>query len=345
MDKILHTYNFSENFNNTIKNSIINAIYQELNINNFRYDMLDYNMMDLLKKDTYYITPHIIGSNCWIIYIEIKSVEYQVILYKKDLKPYRNQMNVNYIKIYNIEYVNKPNNNTIKSLYPLTILEGKFILNSNDIINKPSFLIHDMYIYNGQKILTKNLPDKVKLIESLLPQMNTGLDPKFNIKLAGIYTYEQMGDLVFNKIRASKLKINGLIFLPEKSGKIYLYINDNDFNMLKNGSPSEQICKEYSSLSIPSIPLQMSVNNQLDKHLIDYFVFRKTNIADVFELYKYINKEKTYLNLTNENYIGICHIPNIKASHYCKSMSDKHDIFVNKCNYNYKYKKWTVIID
>jgi len=342
MEISLNLYNFVENTNNNIKNSIISLIYQELNINSFRYQMLDHKSLDVIKKETSYITPHIIGSNCWIIFCELSNVKYQAIIYKRDLKQHRNQMVVNQFKLFTFQISQELNNN----LYPLTVFDGKFIINNIDNVNKLAFLIQDMYIYGGEKMLNKNLPDKVKMIEQILPSLNNGLDQNFSIKLCGIYTFEQMGDLIFNKIKKSKLKINGFIFLPEKSGKTYLFINDNDFNLLRNNTPNELVCKKYSSLSVPSIPLQMSHKNQLDVHLIDDFVLRKTNIADVFEIYKYnTNETKLYLNIDRNNYVGICHIPDIKTSHYCKMMGDKHEIFVNKCNYNYKFKKWTPIIN
>jgi len=338
MEQTLQHCNFREITNNNIKNSIISVIYQELTINNFRYQLLDSKNMDTLKKEVFYITPHIIGTNCWIIYYEAPNVPRgQYILYKKDLKSFRNQVNLHHFKLFTFEYVNK----SMNKLYPLTILEGKVITMNM----KPIFLINDMYIYNGIHILTKNLPDKVKLIEELLPDLNNGLDSKFVIKLAGIYTFDQLGDLIFNKIKKSIMKINGLIFLPEKSGRTFLYINDTEFGMLRNNVPEDQICKQYASLSVPSIPLQMSHKMQLDNHLVNDFVLRKTNVADVFEIYKYEIKEKIYLNLTKDRYIGICHISDIKTSHYCKMMGDTNEIFVNKCNYNYKFKKWSPIVN
>jgi hypothetical protein len=339
MEQTLQACNFKEITNNNIKNNIISLIYQELTINNFRYQLLDSKNIDSLKKEIFYITPHIVGTNCWIIYYEGPNMpRNQYIIYKKDLKSFKNQIELRNFKMYTFNFINKLANN----LYPLTIFEGKIITNN---FMKPTFLIQDMFIYNGIQVLTKNLPDKIKLIEGLLPSLNDGLEQNFIIKLSGIYTYEQIGDLIFNKIKKSQMKINGIIFLPEKSGRTFLYINDSEFNQLRNNVPSEYVCKEYSSLSVPSIPLQMSHKMQLDNHLINDFVLRRTNIADVFEIYKYEFKEKIFLNLTKDRYVGICHIPDIKTSHYCKTMGDTNEIFVNKCNYNYKFKKWSPIIN
>ena len=36
----------------------------------------------------------------------------------------------------------------------------------------------------------------------------------FNVKLIKLYKYNDMNDLIYNKIRNSDFKINGLIFLP-----------------------------------------------------------------------------------------------------------------------------------
>lgn len=330
---------FKEITNNIIKTNLINTIYNELSVSNLRYQLLDKNI-DFLRKDIFYVTPHIIGIPCWLIFCEINEIKYKIIINKKDLKYYANQMIPNQIKISIFEYDNKSDESRL--LYPLTVFEGRFInsLNENNQQVNLTYLISDIYIYGGKKILTKKLPDKIIIIEKLLPILNSGLDNNFNIKLAGIYDMEQLGDLIFNKIKNSKLKINGLIFLPERSGKTFIYINDNDFSNLKNKVPNDIICKEYSSLSVPAIPIQMSVKNQLDTDLVNTFVIRKTNITDVFELYNYVNKEKLYLNLTKDNRIGIAHIPDMKTSHYCKMMGDKNEIFANKCIFNTKFKKW-----
>lgn len=331
---------FKEITNNSIKDSIINMIYENLNVSNFRYQLLDDNKsFESIKKEQLYITPHIMGVNCWLIFCEIDGKRYQCFINKKDLKFYQNQMNPNNYKLYNFWFDHINN----KELYPLTIFDGKFINNGTDP-NNLTYLISDIYVKGGVKMLTSKLIDKIYDIETLLPKINNGLDQKFIIRGSSIYNMDQLGDLIFNKIKNSKLKINGLIFMPERSGKTYIYINDTEFIQLR--STSYNNFKEYVSLSIPAIPISMQcIPNQTDNQLVNEFVLRKTNISDVYEIYEYSNKDKIYLNLTKEQKVGIAHISDIKTSHYCKKMGDDLEIFINKCVYNNKFKKWMPIVN
>lgn len=334
--------NFNEVINNSIKNIIINTLYNELNISTFRYQLIDsITNLENIKKEPFYVTPHIMGVNCWIIFFEHEKKRYQFIINKKDLKFYQNQININQIKIYNF-WCNH-HLSGLNELYPLSVLDGRFIINNQD--NNLIYIIQDILILGGNKLLTKNLSDKTKTIDKLIPNINRCLENKFTMKVAGIYAIDQIGDLVFNKIKNSKLKINGLIFLPEKSGKSYIYINDNEFIQLRTQISNDIICKQYTSLSVPAIPLQMSNKSQLDNSLENEFVLKKTNIADVFEVYNLIDNDKIYLNISTENMMGIAHIPDIKTSHYCKMMGNNNEIFINKCTYNNKFKKWMPIID
>lgn len=333
---------FNEVTNNSIKNIIINTLYSELNISNLRYQLVDnYNNLEIIKKEPFYVTPHIMGVNCWVIFLEHERKRYQVIINKKDLKFFQNQININQIKIYSFYYNHQIN--SVNELYPLTVLDGRFVNNGQD--NSLIYSIQDIYIMSGNKLLNRNLLDKIALIDQVIPNINKGLDNKFTIKVIGVYNIENIGDLIFNKIKNSKLKINGLIFLPEKSGKTYIYINDNEFIQLRLQTSNNLISKQYNNLSIPTIPLQMSNKLQLDYTLTNEFVLRKTDIADVFEIYNLINKDKIYLNLSKENRMGIAHIPDTKTSHYCKMMGNTQEIFINKCIYNNKFKKWMPIIN
>lgn len=332
---------FKEITNNSIKDAIINMIYENLNISNFRYQLLeDKKSFDVLKKEQVYVTPHIMGVNCWLIFCEIDNKRYQCFINKKDLKFYQNQMNSKNYKLYNFWFDHT--NDTLRELYPLTVFEGKFINNGVDV-NNLTYLISDVYIKAGVKMLTSKLIDKIFDIEKLLPKLNNGLDQKFIIRGSSIYNIDQLGDLIFNKIKNSKLKINGLIFMPERSGKTYIYINDQEFIQLKS---SNYNFKQYDSLSVPAVPISMrTIPNQTDNQLVNEFVLRKTNLSDVYEIYEYSNKDKIYLNLTKEKKVGIAHIPDIKTSHFCKKLADEQEIFVNKCIFNNKFKKWMPIVN
>lgn len=335
-----------------IKTRLLTMIYEKLSIASFKYQLLDdITSFEILKKENiYHITPHIMGINCWLIFFENAGKRYQCIIHKKDLKHHMNQLNINNITIYTF-WFNHQNAKNISALYPLTIFDGKFIINTQ---NNLTYNITDMYIYGGNLSLSDNLPNKISKIENILqtiiiPHMIEHNEKKnFDIKIASIYKTEQIGDLIFNKIKASKLKINGLIFLPIKSGKTYIYINDSAFTSLRTQyteTSLDQDIKKCISLSIPAIPLHMSSTNDkfIDKQLVNEFIFKKTNISDVFELYKCINKEHLYLNIDKNNKIGIAYIPDISTSHMCKKLADEKEIFLHKCVFNVKFNKWMPI--
>ena len=328
---------FNEITNVRTKNLILDTIYRELNLSNFRYQLLDnYKSLDVLKKEHFYITSHIMGVNCIIIFIESDGKKYQAIINKKDLKYQKNQIDVNRIKLYNfwVEH------NNCNKFFPLSIFDGKFILNENNL----TYLIHDCYIFNGEKILTKNLCDKIALITNFLPTINKSIDTtKFDIKICAYYDINLIGEVIFKKIKNSKLKINGIIFMPERSGKTYIYINDAEFTQLRSNTNNDLVIKKYDHLTIPIIPINMSITNNNEPTMIKEFIIKKTNLTDVFELYHYENNDKIYLNITPENRIGIAHIPDIKTSQHCKKLSMTNDIFVHKCIFNNKFKKWIPI--
>jgi hypothetical protein len=326
--------NFNEITNLTIKNLILNTIYNELNLSNFRYQLLDnYKNLDVLKKEQLYITPHIMGVNCMIIFLEYDGKRYQAIINKKDLKFYKNQINVGQIKIYDFWV----NHKFCNDIYPLTIFDGKFVLNDNNL----TYLIQDCYYLGGEKMLTKNITNKTMFINEHLESINKNIETnKFDIKMVAIYNIESISDLVFNKIKNSKLKINGIIFLPERSGKTYIYINDREFTQLRNNVSDDIINKKYNHLSVPSIPINMSVTNHNESNMTKKFVLKKTSLTDVFELYHYNDQNKIYLNIFPENRVGIAHIPDIKTSQYCKKMGNDNELFINKCVFNNKFKKW-----
>jgi hypothetical protein len=332
--------NFCEITNITIKNAFLSAIYNYINLSNIRYQLLDsLKSLDVLKKEQLYVTPHIMGVNCLIVFMEYDGKKCQAIINKKDLKHYQNQVNVQTIKMYNFWY----NHRYANDLYPLSIFDGKFILNENNL----TYLILDYYVLNGNKMLTKNIINKLDIMNNLLPTINSGLDKEktnFDIKMSGIYALDQLGDLVFNKIKNSKLKINGLIFLPERSGKTYIFINDIEFSQLRSNVLNTNISQKYVSLSVPAIPLKFSVKNQIDENVKETFVFKKTNVSDVYELYLHNDTNKIYLNIIPENKIGIAHIPDIKTSHYFKLLSNEKELFTNDCVFNEKFKKWMPII-
>jgi hypothetical protein len=334
--------------------AIINILYDNLTIGLYGYKMFEpgncTECLDIAIRDNYLVTPHIMGINCWMIFVEIDNVKHQVFINKRDLKHLKKQIDYNTLKIYTFKFAASQTD----KLFPLTVFSGKFIHHDGNLV----YNIMDVYFSKGISYLQMKLPEKMaKLNEkdtangtTLLEYINNNLlqpvNQSMTIKMSSLYDMRQLGDLVFNKIKQSKLKINGLIFMPQLSGKIFIYINDDEFTALKTSNGQESYTKEYVHLSIPAIPLQFRNELQLDGQFENTFVLRKTKIADVFEIYNHLYQApRLYMNIYDGNKVGIAHIPNINTSYYCKKKGDQLELFVNKCIYNVQFKKWQPIIE
>lgn len=322
---------------NNEKNYIIDLLYDNINFYNIKYQLISQiENLDELKQNEFYVIPHLLGIPC--ILILDNKFDCPIAIIKKNLKFYKNQININNIQMYKLYDLKSCKFNK------KTIIDGKFsIINDNSII----YCIHDIYMYEDRKYFTELLIKKYKSCESLCDILNNS-SSIITFKFVSLYTYDQLPMLIYEKIRNSKFKINGLIFLPIRTGKSFIYINDNEFSFIK--SNYADFLKKYEYLDVPDIPLNIYyddcekfVDNNKKKELL----IKKTKISDVYELYDIkINDESPnlYLNITQDNYIDIAHVPNIATSHFLKNKTDEINIFKCTCIYSPKFRKWIPII-
>lgn len=335
--------------NKRIIDAVINIIYDNLNVGSFGYKMIDVanciSSLDLLVKNhaNYLITPHIMGINSWMIFLEFEGKHLCACINKRDIKHLKKQIDFKALQIYNCNF---RMTSAQTKLFPFSIFDGKFIIGVDGIL---SYNIFDIYYLGGISQLALSLKVKMSIMKDMISNINDGISHtndgssnEFNIKLIGLYDLNQLADLTFNKIKQSKLKINGFVFLPLISGKILIYINDIDFSNLKQHLSVPVSNDDYKYLHVPAIPLHLRTDNDQDKDFQNKFVLKKTKVADVFEMYNCLSQyaNKLYLNIFDENRIGIAHIPDIKTSKYCKEKGDSHEIFVNECVFNVKFNKW-----
>jgi len=192
------------------------------------------------------------------------------------------------------------------SYYNNTLLDGKIISDKN-IYN-----IYEVYYMEGNNVQNINLKIKLDNLNLLINKIK--IKEQIIFKICKLYDYSEVPDLLFNKLKISELKINGLIFLPEFSNKYYIYTNDQEFEDLKHKNV-----------------IQKSISNKKENELF----MKKTNLPDVYELYTDLTKKSN----------GIAHIPNIKTSHYFRTIfKDKNIVKVN-CLKSEKFKKWIPLCD
>jgi len=174
-------------------------------------------------------------------------------------------------------------------------------------------------VLSGKNVNNLSLPEKLSKIDQILGNIKINSYHNFDCKVCRLYNYSELPDLIFNKIKTTELKINGLMFLPEYTGKYYIYTNDTEFEELKNNTNVSITIKKTNNSS-----------------LVEFFM-KKTNIPDVYELY-----ESNENNLIKE---GIAHIPDMKTSHYFRTIFRNKNMIKINCIKSDRFNKWIPLCD
>jgi hypothetical protein len=109
------------------------------------------------------------------------------------------------------------------------------------------------------------------------------------------------------------------VFIPQRSGRIFIYINDEEFENIKT-SPNLDIRTDISNIKLPS-------NINLDERTL---LLQKTLNVDVYEVF---TLDKTFR-------FGICHVPNIELSHKLRTHFETNNQLITNCTYDNKFSKW-----
>jgi hypothetical protein len=328
-----------------IKHLIIDYLYNTLNLSNLRYIMLDnISKLTFLQENDYYVSPNYKGLNYFLIFTNIMNKPYALLINRKKLSYHKNQVDLNNVFIVKLFINTNPN------IYAGTIFDGKIIQKQNTSY----FLIHDCYSIMGKKILDMEMNQKLLYINDII---NTNLYEKccnnFNFKLIKLYKYPDLPDLIYNLIPKNEILSNGLIFYPPKSGNCIIHIDKKVENIDKiniNSTNTENI--ESVSLNLITnftelLKARTYSYEKDNKHKILYIC--KSDISDVYYLYDFKDDDSKFSKknlestdkkiISNDNKIGIAHIPNLKISHYCANNISNDLVKVN-CVYYPKFDKW-----
>jgi hypothetical protein len=200
-----------------------------------------------------------------------------------------------------------------------TIIDGKLIFKKDQKI----FLISDIYYYQGEKLLTVKIIDKFEKINNNINNLNNILVDYLEIKIIHIYKYSDMVDLIYNRIKNSDYKINGLVFIPQRSNRTFIYTNDEEFEYIKT-SPNLDIKTDITNIKLPS-------NIILEERTL---LLQKTLMVDVYEVF---TLDKTFR-------FGICHVPTIELSHKLLTYFETNNQLITNCIYDNKFSKWKPLI-
>jgi len=297
---------------------ILDILYEKINLNNIKYQIVQsLDHLQQIKNSLYYLVPHYQGFNYLVMMIKYNNKNKIYMILKKDLKNDNKMNNIDDIRLYEIKLKEEIVIN--EDYFDLTIFEAKL----NYKKNKWFLIIYDMFYVSNKNILLDNVIDKQNIINDMINNMKEYLYGDLSIKVVTYYNVEDIADLVYIKIKNNDFKINGIIFWPIITGKQYIYINDKEFEKIKNNTDIYANC--YGS----SIQIENQIIN-INRNLI----IQKTNKIDVYEIFD-LDKIKRY---------GIACVPNIKTSHYLDEIFKTNDQVTFECIFNTKFNKWYPIV-
>ena len=302
----------------TLKNKIIDYLFNSLEMSKYRFNMLD-NLQKLhfLRDTIHYVSPNFKGFNYFLIFMNINNINQCFVIDKKKLSYHRNKVNTKFINIYRVKI------QTSSSLYNGTIFDAKLVKKNNKYI----MLIKDCYIMMGNKILTMEMSDKMKYINSIINTQFTNSCKHFLIKVNRLYQYEDIDYIVNNIIPSCDIDILGLVFFPKYSGITTIYIEKKQEKIdIQNNT--EQVSNNSYDLIKNIVEFLSQRTYSYEEGKITKLYINKTDITDVYDLYEDNTK------------IGIAHVPNMKTSLMLQKNIITDDKYAANCVFNKKFNKY-----
>jgi len=234
-----------------LKHYIINMIYANINVYNFRYKIIDSNdILDNIKKnkENFYLAPHFQGYNFYIIFTKFNDLNTCVLIDKKNIKYKKEQINMRDINMYQLNVKCNP------AIYKNTIIDGRIIRKNEDNV----FLVQDYFLLENEKLLTERMETKLESFDKYL--VEKFFDTNLKMHVLKLYKVDQINEIA-EKMKTTEYIINGFLFLPSRSGLSYIYVNNHEVELLKNELPKS-----------------------LKKYDKDVFIIKRTLLREVFDV-------------------------------------------------------------
>lgn len=307
---------------NDIKNKILDYLFNTINLSKLRYCILDsIQKLKFLQENEHYVTPNYKGINYFLLFTTIVGKQYAVLINRKKLSYYRNQIDIKNVFIVKVQV------NTNLNIFTGTLFDGKIIQKDS----KYHFLIHDCFAIMGKKILDMEMEQKMLYLNDVInSNLSINSCDNFTFKLNKLYKYNELPELVGKIIPSCGIESNGIIFYPKQSGNSIIHIEKKQEKVTIESSQNEVIeSKTFDIIYNFTDFLKSRVYSYEKENKHKIFLISKTSIPDVYELY----------NKKDEPKLGIAHIPNLKISQYCANNINTPFTKVN-CVYNQEFDKW-----
>lgn len=279
--------------------------------------------LEYLKLNEHYFSPNFKGYNYLIIFHQHNNIPYCVLIDRKNLSYHKDKIDYKKLSISIIKIVACP------TIYQGTVMSCQLVKNN--------MIIKDCFQMMGKSCTQIDMIDKMNFIDDILSKKFMGnYCSNFSFKINKLYRYSDLNHVIKEIIPNCKYEIQGLIFIPVKSGTSIIFIDnkhipsDNKI-VITNNYDKKDLCPNESYNMI------YNISNVLLSRKYSYedigekkqFIVEKTNISDVYFLYE-----------SNNSYekIGVAHIPNMKISKYCyENIKDRE---LCECIYYKNFNKW-----
>jgi hypothetical protein len=306
------------------KNKIIDYLFSTVDISKYRYNLLDSTQqLNFLKSNEHYVSPNFKGYSYLLIFYKYNNQSYCAAVDRKNLSYHRDKIDIKKVIIYKIKVI------TSTSIFRGTIMDCKLIKNI--------MIIKDCFQMMGNSIMDMDMCDKMIYIDGIMAnQFQKDYCSNFTLKINKLYRYNMLNEVITNIIPKCSLEIQGLIFIPKQSGVSIIYVD--------KATQSTEAKVEISNTPTNVVSASYHMIHDLKNFLIarDYsyetlgkkknLLIKKTPISDVYDVYE---------QNSNDDKIGIAHIPNIKISQNCyENIKDER---LYQCVYHKEFNKWIPI--
>lgn len=311
------------------KKEVINYLYKNVSLNNYRFKMLDnISKLEELKNNPHYISPNFRGVNFLIICMKIKQQNRTFLIDRRKLKYHKNNLNLKEVKIIEINL----KANTI--LFNGSIFDGKMLTLNKDGNKQSYFLVFDCYLLMGKENVSQEMKSKYFTLDKIFStHLSDNPCANFPIKINKLYQYEEIDNLINNILPTISFPTNGIIFSPKYSG-ISIIFNEQKKEVVNYNSKNElsNVSTDYDMIRDLKEYLSQRTYHYENFNMKKQFIITKTDIPDVYTL-----KDENNIK------IGIAHIPSLKISHQVKAWLKNQKYTKVECVYHKQFDKWIPI--
>lgn len=351
-----------------IKQQLIEYIYETITLRNFDYEILKVKSnLELLVQNKFFASVNFHGSSCLLVFVKINNCYYSYLID-------RNTLSYNYKKtvLENVKITNV-NIKLTSDIYDGTIFDGIY-----SFVGK-TFIITDTYFFKGEDFTGIEMEKKISVITNYLSEScNKNSDDDLVLAINEIYPLNKTEHIIKSVIPklSSNIKVKGLTFFPEKSGKKLLFMFENekyknndvsittktenlidrDKSLIDSSKQDDkyvegmQIDSDDMLLFEPKFDKNKSIyipkKNTKDKKYV--FQMVKTKDVDVYVLNIVDSVKKDGKNKLKKIKVCLAYIPNTEKSQWCNDLFSSQNnlsnngILVN-CKYHTNKNKWEPI--